>query len=120
MVVALHILQTQLHLCFLELFLPVEHVLEDGEAINDWQNIAQVAILHRLHLVDVERDDFKHFLFESPHVLHGTVVHDVEAVVIRAQEDVVCLINGDLVDAAHDSLRLSLLGVSVLSGFKLG
>ena len=62
--------------------LPFKYVFEDRESINVGKNVPEIAVLHRLNSVDVERDDFEYFLLNCSHVHEGTVVHQVEAIIV--------------------------------------
>ena len=80
--IALHVLKSELHLGLLVFVFPVKNIFENGKTINIWKHVPQITILHRLSLVDIERYDFKHLLLDSPHILETAVVHQIELMIV--------------------------------------
>ena len=116
--VALDILEAELQLGFLIQLFPMQHVFEDSESVNVWQNIPQVSVLHWLNLVNVERDNLENLLFDGSHVAKRAVIHEIETVVVCNNIKIIGLIKGDRVDSSHHFLSLSFFGISILGLLK--
>ena len=86
----------------MELAFQIKNFHEHSLAIYCGKNIAQVGVLHGLHLVNEEGADLDQFLLQGEHVVEGSVVHDIYSKVISHDIEFVGLVFGDLVDAVQD------------------
>ena len=91
MLITLKILEGKVQLGSVEVLLAHDDLLAKVEAINRWEDVSEVSLLHRLELIDEVRHNFQHFLLEGPHVSERTVIHYIDAIVILYQYSVIMM-----------------------------
>lgn len=119
MIVALHVVEAEAQLGALVQLLPVQNIANDTKSINGRYDVAEVTVLHRLNLIDVERYYFEHFLLDSSHVHKRAIIHHIEAIIVCHNITVIGLIFPDLIDTSHLLVSRAFLWIGILCLFIL-